>query len=127
MRGRSQRGEKELLLEGDGAGSWQLDGRPAPELDGLLDVDLEASAVTNAMPVRRLALAPGERADAPAAWVRALDLSIERLEQSYARLDDDGPRSRYRYEAPDLGFRSELVYDEHGLVLDYPGIATRVA
>ena len=38
-----------------------------------------------------------------------------------------GPRSRYRYEAPELDFRSELVYDEHGLVLDYPGIATRVA
>jgi hypothetical protein len=59
--------------------------------------------------------------------VRAPDLRVERLEQRYARLEDDGEHSRYDYAAPDLGFTSELVYDEFGLVLDYPGIAVRVA
>ena len=34
---------------------------------------------------------------------------------------------RYRYRAPSFDFECELVYDESGLVLDYPGIATRAA
>ena len=123
--GRSALGVNEVRLDGDGAGRWQIDGRPAPQLDGCLDVDLEASAFTNALPVHRLGLAVGEQADAPAAYVRALDLRVERLEQSYTRLEDDGEHSHYDYVSPAFDFRAELVYDEFGLVLDYPGIAVR--
>jgi hypothetical protein len=104
------------VLEGDGAGRWVLDGRPAPALDGVLDVDLEASAVTNAFPVARGAT------DAPAAWVR-FGLTVERLEQTYTRI---GERS-YDYVCPRFDFRAEIVYGEDGLVLEYPGIATRAA
>lgn len=118
---RDASGVRSILLEG-GDGRWRIDGAPATHLDGLLDVDLEASAVTNAFPVRRLDLAPGERVEAPAAWVR-LDSTVERLEQRYHRLD----AARYAYEAPGLGFAAELVYDRTGLILEYPGIATRVA
>jgi hypothetical protein len=78
------------------------------------------------LPVLRLGLHVGQRANAPAVYLRALDLRVERLEQRYARLELDGERSRYDYAAPDLDFRCVLVYDEFGLVLDYPGIAVRV-
>jgi len=60
-----------------------------------------------------------------AAYVRALDLGVARLEQAYRRIADDGPRQRFDYAAPAFGFTSRLVYDESGLVLDYPGIARR--
>jgi hypothetical protein len=33
----------------------------------------------------------------------------------------------YRYAASAFDFRAVLVYDRFGLVLDYPGIAVRVA
>ncbi|MGH3012057.1 MAG: putative glycolipid-binding domain-containing protein [Gaiellaceae bacterium] len=120
LAGRSALGSFEVRLEGDGAGHWLVDGVPAPQLDGCLDVDLEASACTNCLPVRRLALGVGERAEAAAAYVRAADLRVERLEQSYQRLDS----GRYDY-ASEHGFRAVLVYDEHGLIVDYPGIAVR--
>jgi uncharacterized protein len=123
---RSSHGSREILLEGD-SGEWLVDGEHAPALSGCLDVDLEASAATNALPVRRLGLRVGERAEAPAAYVRAVDLGVERLEQSYARLPDDGDHTRYDYASPAFGFRATLVYDEFGLVVDYPGIAVRVA
>jgi uncharacterized protein len=123
---RSSLGAHEVLLEGH-AGEWRVDGRPAPELSGCLDVDLEASACTNTLPVRRLALHVGGRAEAPAVYVRAADLSVERLEQSYARLPSDGEHSRYDYASPAFDFRATLLYDECGLVLEYPGIALRVA
>ena len=120
-----QHGLRETVLAGDGEGRWSVDGRPAAHLDGCLDVDLESSALTNTLPVHRLGLAVGDRAGSPAAYVRALDLSAGRLEQSYARLPDQDGSQRYRYAAPAFGFTCTLIYDESGLVLDYPGIAVR--
>lgn len=122
-----------VTLTADGAGHWEVDGHPAPHLDGCLDVDLESSALTNAFPVHRLAWTGGGPVDdpiggpigAPAAYVRAAGLAVERLEQTYDRLGG-GERPRFAYAAPGLGFTCELVYDESGLVLEYPGIAVRI-
>jgi hypothetical protein len=122
---RTAAGTRETALEADGAGGWLIDGRPAPHLDGCLDVDLESSAMTNTLPVHRLSLAQGARAESPAAYVRALDLTVERLEQSYRRIADDGGGQRYDYAAPAFGFTACLAYDQSGLVVDYPGIARR--
>lgn len=127
LSGRCASGVREARLEADGAGRWWINGSPAPELDGCLDVDLESSALTNAFPVHRLGLDVGQAADAPAAYVRALDLRVERLEQRYVRLENDRDRERYHYAAPGFGFECQLVYDESGLVIEYPGIAVRAA
>jgi len=124
---RSATGECRTTLEADGAGHWSVDAVAARRLDGCLDVDLESSAMTNALPVRRLGLHEGERADAPAAYVRLLDLAVERLEQTYVRSTDDGDHQRYDYAAPAFDLACVLVYDESGLVIAYPGIATRAA
>jgi uncharacterized protein len=123
--GRSAAGRRERRLDADGAGCWRIDGAAIPELDGCLDVDLESSALTNAFPVRRLGLEIGQGAEPPSAYVRAVDLSVERLEQRYVRLDDDGRRQCYAYSASRFGVECVLVYDEDGLVVDYPGIALR--
>jgi hypothetical protein len=123
---RSERGRCQARLETDGAGRWLVDGARVPALDGCLDVDLESSALTNALPVRRLELAVGGEAEAPAAYVRALDLRVERLEQRYVRLRDGARGPRYRYVAPAFDFTCLLTYGDDGLVDDYPGIAVRV-
>lgn len=123
--GRSSYGTRTVRLQADGDGSWLVDGRAAPRLDGCLDVDLESSSLTNAFPVRRLSLAPGGRAEAPAAYVRAIDLHVDRLEQRYVRIDDGTGLERYDYTAPAFDFRCELLYDDAGLVIEYPAIATR--
>src|SRR6478609_2880065 len=125
IRGRSAEGFCSTLLEADGAGHWLVDGEPAPHLDGCLDVDLEASAMTNALPMRRMALPVGAAAAAPAAYVRAVGLAVERLEQTYVRTTDESTGQRYDYTAPAFDFEARLVYDQSGLVLDYPGIAVR--
>jgi hypothetical protein len=123
--GRSASGIRHAHLEADGLGRWRVDGELASHLDGCLDVDLESSAMTNALPVHRMSLPIGARASAPAAYVRALDLRVERLDQDYSRIADEGRYQRYDYTAPVFGFACRLVYDESGLVLDYPGLAVR--
>jgi hypothetical protein len=122
----SERGLRDVWLETDGSGSWQVNGSAATHLDGCFDVDLESSACTNMLPVHRLQLDAAGSAEAPAAYVHLLDLGVERLDQHYSRLEDDGDRQRYDYAAPTFDFECRLVYDQAGLVLDYPGIARRV-
>lgn len=124
--GRAATGERLVRLDSDGSGHWQVDGSAVPSLDGCLDVDLESSACTNTLVVRRLQLGVGARAEAPAAYVRALDLTVERLEQQYVRVADEANHQCYDYRSPAFDFECRLVYDESGLVLEYPGIATRV-
>lgn len=115
-------GPRTTVVRSDGQGRWTVDDRPAPHLDGLVDVDLEASACTNTLPVHRLALPVDEVVAAPAAYVRALDLTVARLEQTYRRRPD----GRFDYTSAGGAFRAVLTYDAAGLVLDYPGIAVRV-
>lgn len=115
-------GTRRTDLVSDGDGRWTVDGRPAPHLDGLVDVDLEASACTNTLPIHRLALPVGERVVASAVYVRALDLAVRRLDQTYRRRD----AHRFDYTSED-DFRAVLTYDDAGLVVDYPGIAVRLA
>jgi hypothetical protein len=115
-------GTRSTVLRSHGEGRWSVDGDAAPHLDGLIDVDLEASACTNTLPVHRLALPIGEDAAASAVYVQALDLGVRRLDQTYRRLDD------HRFEYTSEGdFRAVLTYDASGLVVDYPGIAARFA
>jgi uncharacterized protein len=113
-------GQREVTVASDGEGHWTVDGEPAPHLDGLVDVDLEASACTNTLPVHRLAPATDDVTPAPAVYVRALDLSVVRLDQTYRRLDGH----RFAYTS-DGDFSAVLTYDDAGLVVDYPGIARR--
>ena len=124
---RTASGLRETVLACDGEGRWRIDGHRADYLDGCLDIDLESSALTNTLPVHRLELAAGARAETPAAYIRAFDLSAERLEQSLCAAARRN-RAASATAIPLLPSTSPgtLVYDQSGLVLDYPGIAVRV-
>jgi hypothetical protein len=121
-------GVLESLITRDPAGHWRVDGVLVPELEGCLDVDLEASACTNFLPVRRSNMPLRRAVATPAAYVRAPDLAVERLDQTYKRIvSDDDDDVHFEYQAPSFNFECELVYAPDGLVRDYPDIATRVA
>jgi len=82
-------------------------------LDKCIDVDLEWSPSTNTLPIRRLALAIGESKSVSAAWVRFPSLEVQRLDQTYERLED----RRYRYRSG--RFTADLALDQDGMVLQY--------
>ena len=62
----------------------------------------------------------------PAAFVRS-DLRVERLEQRYTLIEAGPERLLFQYESSTFEFACELRYDRAGLVVEYPGIATRQA
>jgi hypothetical protein len=67
-----------------------------------------------------MVLRVGQQATAPAAYVRAVGLTVERPEQSYLRLADEAGQQRYQYTAPVFGFACRLGYDDAGPVPQLP-------
>ena len=116
----------------DAAGGVEL---PAPGGDlvavrGALDCDLGLSPLTNTMPVLRHRLHHGGGpVDLLMAWVSVPDLGVHPSRQRYTfvhRQEPHGPRI-VRFQSLDSAFQAEIAVDDHGLVLDYPGIGRRVA
>lgn len=103
-------------IEASADGVWRMNGAEVPEVAGAVDVDLNFSPSTNLLPIRRLNLAIGERAEVRAAWLRFPSLALEPLQQTYIRT---GERT-YRYESAGGEFVRDLEVDEAGLVTRYP-------
>jgi hypothetical protein len=119
-------GERRTFLARTPDGRWTVDGQPRPDLDGCVDVDLESSGVTNTLPVHRIEFAaPGAAVQVPAAFVRAEDLRVERIDQTYALISRSPEELRLSYVSTTFDFQCELTFDSAGLILTYPGIATR--
>jgi hypothetical protein len=108
--------EVRVHLAADAARRWTLNGRPMPEVEGCIDVDLGFTPATNTLPIRRLGLAVGESAAVRAAWLRFPTLELAVLDQVYHRTDE----RTYRYESNGGSFVRDLTVDEHGLVVSYP-------
>lgn len=113
-----------LSLRSDGYGAWRHgDGRPLPELDGCVDIDIWPTPFTNSFPILREPMAVGERREFRMAWINALDLTFVAQPQAYTRTAE----RVYLFENLDgSGFKAELPVDGAGLVLDYPGLFRRV-
>ncbi len=124
MHGNTQR---DLSLLAHGTGRWHIDGKPEPSLDNCLDVDISATPFTNTLPIRRLALQPGEAAEILVVYISIPDLQIKPAQQRYTYLEQSSFTGRYRYEGLASGYTNELEVDEDGIVLDYPGLFRRVS
>ena len=104
-----------LRLRGDGRGAWWRDDQPVSLPHECVDVDLSFTPATNTLPIRRLQLAAGERAETRALWVLPR-FALKPIEQSYERLDGDV----YRYRSATT--TAVLVLDEQQLVRMYEGL-----
>jgi hypothetical protein len=110
----------------DGQGHWtDASGAACSDLDGCLDLDISCTPFTNTLPIRRLALTPGESKDILVAYLSVPNLSIRPVRQRYTCLSRTASGWLYRYEGVDTGAMFDLLVDEKALVVDYPGIWQR--
>jgi uncharacterized protein len=105
--------QQTLELEANGAGSWRRNGALIIDTPDCLDIDLGFSPVTNSLPIWRLGLDVGARADIRVAWVLFPSFEVVEGRQTYERLDE--VTWRYRSE----GFAADLTVGDDGLVDDY--------
>jgi uncharacterized protein len=95
-----------------------------------LDLDLALSPLSNSMPVLRHGLhTGGTAADFLVVWISVPDLSIHLSQQRYTYLrtrTEGNALVRFESVGEDEDFVADIVFDRDGIVLDYPGIATRI-
>ena len=126
VRAFSATGSRVVELATDGW-RWTVDGRHRPELDGVTDLDVAASPLTNAIPIRRLGhLAVGEEAVMDVAWIDVPSLAVHRVQQVYARLDAVDGLDAWRYADDEHG-ACALTVDDDGVVVDCEGFAERLS
>ncbi len=114
-------------LSADGAGIWhKAPGILLEEVAGCIDVDIAATPFTNTLPIRRLALQPGESSEIKVAYLTIPELSLSAARQRYTCLETRPEGRRYRYESLDSGFTAELTVDAAGLVIDYQELWKRL-
>jgi hypothetical protein len=121
------------LWTAETSGSGQVDlpasGGESSLFGDALDPDLGLSPLFNTMPVLRHRIHEGGVADDfLMVWISVPDLSLHPSPQRYTHVDARGDDERLvRFEAVGGGFVADVVFDADGLVVDYPGIATRLS
>ena len=111
------------------SGRWVCAGVPSDmkAIQGALDCDLALSPLTNTMPVLRHGLLEaGGPLEFLMAWVSVPDLQVIPSVQRYRFLRRSGKSAIVRYESSSRDFTADLVFDQDGLCVDYPGIGRRV-
>lgn len=120
-------GEQHVILTRSEEAIWLVDhgqGAARTNFGGALDVDLALSPLFNALPIRRLGLhRDAALHDLPVVFVALPSLDVCGVSQTYrtASLGDPGV-VRISSDAWDV----EITVDADGMVLDYPGLASRV-
>ena len=119
----AERGDLDAALTASGHAGAGLPGTEDPDsLYGAFDVDLTGSPLTNTLPIRRLGLLkaePGVAHRVSVAWVLLPSLEVVQADQIYTALGDG--RVRFANET----FSADLVVDDDGFVVEYPGLAER--
>jgi len=120
----AQIGGDAIQLASDGVGNW-VDGSatPMPQLRGAIDIDISITPFTNTLPIRRLNLRVGERAEISVVYLQLPGMKVTTDRQRYTCLEAG---ESYRYESVDSDFTRDIEVDEHGLVVTYPGLFRRV-
>jgi uncharacterized protein len=117
----AEQGNLDAVLSAAGHARAGFPGIEDPDLlYGAFDVDLSGSPLTNTLPIRRLDLLKAETGVSHrlnVAWVLLPSLEIVQADQIYTALGDH--RVRYASET----FSADLIVDDEGFVVDYPGLA----
>jgi hypothetical protein len=124
---RTQRGEihgwfgeqqVELTVVRSEQGVWTLNGSPVPGLESYVDLDLGFTPATNLPQLRRSALAEGQAADVPVAWLDVSSWNLQVLPQRYERRTE----ATYWYESPTAPYSALLEVAPTGFIRRYPGL-----
>jgi len=101
-----------------GGGVWTLNGTVIPGFEAYVDLDLGFTPATNLTQLRRVALAEGQAADIPVAWLDVASGMMSVLPQRYERRSEDN----YWYEAPSVSYQGLLEVCSNGFIRRYPGL-----
>jgi len=117
--------DRQLSIARDEENMWLVSdhqGQSRGAYDGALDVDVIFSPFFNALPIRRAGLhRNGETVTLPVVYVTLPELTVKPVTIHYS---GTGSGKSIALSSPVA--QTEITFDEHGLILDYPGLAERI-
>ncbi|MDQ0218781.1 hypothetical protein ELQ35_05220 [Peribacillus cavernae] len=121
---KTESNEKAIEINSDGQGKWfDNKGYELDHLKGAIDVDISATPFSNSLPINRHTWNKSQKRDFEMAFVSVPDMEIIKVNQSYTFLGDQNHSRTFFYQSG--LFETNIVVDENGYVLDYPGIFSR--
>ena len=122
-------GERAMTLSRVPGGQWVADrgsgARTLSAIEAAVDADLQSSAFTNSLAIRRLDLhRTVGSATLAVASIGSPDPEVLPVQHTYRTLSVDGSGARIEYTGP-LG-TSELSIDADGFVVSSPGLSDRL-
>lgn len=110
-----------LLTEGDGR--WtDANEQHIPELDGISDVDIQWSPLTNTLPLNRLGMSEGSHHDVRVAYIALPDIALQVVDQHYDRPNEEV----LEFSAPGRPEKFAIEVDNNGFVKHYPELFIRM-
>lgn len=121
--------ERQLSASRTGEGQWLVDrgaGSERNAFDGAMDLDVAGCVLFNSLPIRRLGLhREAAEHELAVVYLSLPDLSVSLARQTYRTVSID-PAGGAVIEFRQDDFTAELTVDADGVVVDYPGVATRI-
>lgn len=99
-------------------GAWTMNGAGAPGLEECVHLDFAFTPATNVPHLQQLALAVGQSADLPVAWLQVPPSPLVILPQRYERRGEYA----YWYDAPTVGYAGLLEVTSEGFIRRYPAL-----
>jgi hypothetical protein len=111
-----------VALIGDGAGNWtDTAGEPRLDLDGCVDIDIQATPFTNTLPIRRLAIQEGQVEPISVVYFSIPSLEVTPHIQRYTGIAN----GTFHFESLTTGFAETIETDSEGFVTTYPNLFKR--
>lgn len=110
-----------FLFERDHHGKWIANGLSDSRFDQCDYVDISLTPFTNSLPINRLTLSEKEVREISVVYFDLTDRTIRPAKQCYTRLS----ANLYHYENVPNDFEADILVDDDGFVVDYPGLFTR--
>ena len=121
--------ERQLSASRTDEGQWLVDrgaGSERNAFDGAMDLDVAGCVLFNSLPIRRLGLhREAAEHELAVVYLSLPDLSVSLARQTYRTVSID-PAGGAVVEFRQGDFTAELTVDADGVVVDYPGVATRI-
>ncbi|WP_054704268.1 putative glycolipid-binding domain-containing protein [Bacillus sp. JCM 19041] len=116
-------GETRTLFS-DGNGKWlNEEGLPLADLNGAIDVDIEATPSSNTLPINRENWELGEEKTFEMVYVAIPELHLTKVKQMYTYERKEEGLRYFKYEC--RGYETVICVDEDGFVVHYPNVFSR--
>ncbi|REC49518.1 putative glycolipid-binding domain-containing protein [Chryseobacterium pennipullorum] len=116
-------GVKEQLAGKKQDEEWIINGTLHQEFNGFQYIDISVTPFTNTLPINHLKLTENRPQKINVIYIDVLHHHFKPAVQRYTCL----ATGTYLYENVETDFKSEILVDDIGLVISYPGLFERIA